>query len=253
MYDKLEARLHDAFWAEEGSSAELPLIGNFLRSFPGTALELGCGSGRLLIPLLRDGHSIEGLDNSREMLELCRKQAGEPAPILHLAEMEDFSTGTVYEAITIPAFTLQLLPPGSLLGIFNNIHRHLQPGGGLYITTFIPWAEITGELEEGDWFPDQETSLPDGTTARCLTRFQIGRLSQQLVREHRYELTSAKGKVLETSESTHNLTWWWPRELGKLLGDAGFTVSQTIGDFDATTPCDDDCQIVTTIAVKSRA
>lgn len=248
MYDKLEATLHDTFWEAEGISAELPMLEKFLQQFPGTALELGCGSGRLLRPLIENGYFMEGLDNSDDMLKLCREQAGDSEPVLHHASMDDFQTGSIYGAITIPAFTLQLLPFEKVPTILANIYQHLHPGGGLYFTTFIPWAEITGELEEGKWFLDQETNLPDGTIARCHTQFEIRRLSQQLTRKHRYEIVSAENKVLESNDSTHHLTWFWPREIEKFLLEAGFTITQVIGDFDGDNPCDDNSQIVTTIA-----
>ena len=57
MYDQLEAKLHDLFWAAEGQSEELALIEEFLQQYAGTALELGCGSGRLLTPLLNRAKS----------------------------------------------------------------------------------------------------------------------------------------------------------------------------------------------------
>ncbi|MBK1831372.1 class I SAM-dependent methyltransferase [Verrucomicrobiaceae bacterium R5-34] len=248
MYDQLEASLHDAFWESEGDGAELTLLESFLIDHPGTALELGCGSGRLLLPLIEKGYFIEGLDNSEDMLQLCREQSGDADPVLHHSGIEDFQTGATYASIAIPAFTLQLLPYEQLPAIFENIKRHLHPGGGLYITLFIPWAEITGELEEGAEFLDHETYFPNGNTARCHTTFEIKRISQQLIREHRYEICSEDGKVLETSNSTHHLTWLWPREVAKLLTDAGFSLQKMIGDFDAETPCDEDAQIVTLIA-----
>jgi SAM-dependent methyltransferase len=248
MYHHLEATLHDLFWNAEGPSAELPLLERFLNTYSGTALELGCGSGRLLLPLARKGFFLEGLDNSEDMLGLCRQQPGGEDIVLHHGDMADFQTGAKYGAITIPAFTLQLLPIEKIPEVLDAVARHLHPGGGLYLTTFIPWAEITGELEENIWFLDQETPMPDGNTARCHTRFSIQRLSQQLTREHRYEIVSPKGKVLESSESTHQITWFWPRELTMILHHAGFEVKQLITDFDADAPFDDDGQILTLLA-----
>lgn len=227
------------------------MLEQFLNKHPGTALELGCGSGRLLMPLIKEGFLMEGLDNSGEMLGLCRKQPDGEDVILHLAGMEDFQTGATYGAITIPAFTLQLIPFENISIVLENIAQHLHPGGGLYLTTFIPWAEITGELEEGNWFLDQEASLPDGKTARCHTRFQIKRLTQEMTREHRYEILSPDGSILETSKSTHELTWFWPRELTMILHHAGFTVDQLISDFEADAPFDNDGQILTILATRS--
>ena len=248
MYDQLEATLHDSFWEAEEANSELPLLEKFLTTHPGTALELGCGSGRLLLPLLEKGYLIEGLDNSADMLNLCHEHAGDQEPVLHASDIGSFETNTTYAAITIPAFTIQLLPYEKLPEILENIRRHLHPGGGLYITLFIPWAEITGELVEGEEFLDHETYFPNGNTARCYTCFEIKRLSQQLIREHRYEISSKEGQLLETSTSTHNLTWLWPREAIKFLTEAGFSIQQIIGDFKIDEPCDEDSQMVTLFA-----
>ena len=251
MYDQLEALLHDSFWEAEGAGAELPLLEAFLTEHPGTALELGCGSGRLLLPLLEKGYLIEGIDNSVDMLNLCHEHSGDIEPVLHNGDIIDFQTKSTYAAITIPAFTLQLLPYEELPSVLENIRNHLHPNGGLYITTFIPWAEITGDLEEGEEFLDHETYFPDGKSARCHTSFQIRRISQQLTREHRYELASEDGKLLETSNSTHHLTWLWPREIIKLLTDAGFVMQKMIGDFAMDKPCEEDSQMITIFAQRS--
>ena len=247
MYQKLEARLHDLFWEAQGEAGELPLIERFLKQYPGTALELGCGSGRLLLALLEKGFLIEGLDNSAEMLTLCRNDKGDCDAVLHHASIEDFELKTLYDAIIIPAFTLQLLDPENMATTLSNIRRHLRPGGGLYLTTFIPWAEIIGELEPGSWFLDQETKMADGNTARCYTRFEIKRFAQLLMREHRYEIVSGDAQIVETSESAQRLSWYWPREMTMLLYDAGFSTPEIICDFMPGVPCHDDSQMLTFI------
>ena len=251
MYDQLEAKLHDLFWAAEGQSEELALIEDFLQRYPGTALELGCGSGRLLTPLLGKGYLLEGLDNSHDMLQLCQDNTAAFEPILHQASIEKFHTGSTYGAVTIPAFTLQLIDPEQISSVLANIHQHLHPGGGLYLSTFIPWAEITGELEEGSWYLDQEATTPEGNSARCYTSFEIRRISQILSREHRYEIVDDKNKVLEKSTSVQQLTWFWQREMALLLQHAGFTIQQVIGDFTPYLPCDDNCQVLSIIASRN--
>ncbi len=251
MYDQLEAKLHDSFWASEGPSAELKLIKEFLKEYSGTALELGCGSGRLLAPLLQDGFLIEGLDNSKDMLQLCQENTKAFQPVLHQASIESFSTGSLYNAITVPAFTLQLIDPELILAALTNIQQHLHPGGGLYITVFIPWAEITGDLQEDEWFLDQEITMNDHKTARCHTRFHIKRIAQILEREHRYEiLDSKKNNVLEESQSTQKITWFWLREIKLLLNQTGFSIERVIGDFTANAACNDNSQIITLITSK---
>lgn len=250
MYDQLEARLHDLFWASEGQSEELPLIENFLTQHPGTALELGCGSGRLLLPLLTKGHPIEGLDNSADMLRLCRERCAGNDPVLHHACMEGFDTGSSYSGITIPAFSLQLIAPEKVPGVLKNIHAHLKAGGGLYLTLFIPWAELMGELEEDCWFLDHEALTPEGTTARCHTRYRIMRDAQSLSREHRYEIVDRHDQLLEQSCSRQHIAWYGRDEMAQLLQNAGFVIEQVIGDFDPDVPSDEQSQILTFIATR---
>ena len=179
--------------------------------------------------------SSKGSITLKRCCKLCREQAGEldPAldPVLHQASIEDFQAGAVYGSIIIPAFTLQLVSPEKISASLLNIHQHLHPGGGLYLTLFIPWAEITGDLEEGSWFLDQEAAMRDGNLARCHTRFEIKRLSQQLTRDHRYEIVSQEKGIIETSTSTQQLNWYWRREIEMLLHHAGFSIQEIIGDF----------------------
>ena len=77
MYEKLEARLHDVFWEAEAPGVELDLIQQHLSGSKGRCLEIGCGSGRILLPLLDAGYLVDGVDVSQDMLELLKQRWGE--------------------------------------------------------------------------------------------------------------------------------------------------------------------------------
>ena len=84
----------------------------------GKVLELGCGTGRLLLPLARAGYTVTGLDSSREMLTLTRhKLAEETADIrgrvrLIEGDMTDLSVcGRDFALIIIPYNTFMHLSP----------------------------------------------------------------------------------------------------------------------------------------------
>ncbi|MBK1792818.1 class I SAM-dependent methyltransferase [Persicirhabdus sediminis] len=250
MYASLEATLHDAFWAAEDENSELALIEQFLASRPGSTLELGCGSGRLLLPLIESGIDIEGLDSSADMLRLCKAAAKKQklTPKLHRGKIETLDLKKKYTNVLIPAFTLQLVDLPSIPSALETIREHMEEGGGLYLTTFIPWAELTDDVEEGKWFTDKEINFDEKHKATCQTRHFIQRIPQILEREHRYEIKNDKGKVIESHDSLQTLTWFWQRELHLLLASAGFRVEETIGDFQPNTPLDNDASILTTIA-----
>lgn len=84
---------------------------DFINQHGGRVLDVGCGTGRLLLDYLNEGIDIEGVDNSPEMLDLCRAKALvlKLKPTLYLQSMEAF--------IPSPALrnhhrTIQLLPAG---------------------------------------------------------------------------------------------------------------------------------------------
>jgi SAM-dependent methyltransferase len=247
-FTSLEALLHDAFWADEGEPVELAMLDELLRGHPGASLEIGCGSGRLLLPLLQKGHDVEGLELSREMLDLCRK-ASEPielSPILHEGDMTVFDPGKTYHSALLPAFTFQLAPdPAAALAHF---HRLLEKDGLLYLSVFIPMAELDRELPEGEWYEDHRTKLPDGRTAAVHTRHQLDRKNRVLQREHRYELLKADGSIEAEHLSSQTLRWFTPRQLRGLLEKAGFEAVHALADFDPELPVDDEAQIVTVVA-----
>lgn len=247
-YTSLEALLHDAFWAAEGEPAELALIEAALRDHPGTALEVGCGSGRLLLPLLRKGHPVEGLELSPDMLALCRSAAADLAldPVLHEGDMAVFDPGKTYASLLVPAFTLQLAPdPAAALARFRTL---LDPGGVIYLSVFVPLAEIHRELPEGEWYDDHRTTLPGGRAAGLETRHRIDRKARVLDREHRYRLFRADGAVEAEHLSRQTLRWFTPRQLRGLLAKAGFEPLHAVADFDPELPVDDDAQIITVVA-----
>jgi SAM-dependent methyltransferase len=245
----LEAELHDLFWSHQGEPAELPLLADFLTSHPGHGIEVGCGSGRLLLPLLAAGHTLDGLDSSPDMLRLCREAAHRQdlAPVLHLGDMAGFAPPRRYASVAVPTFTLQLAPdPAFALDRFAG---WLQNGGGLFLTTFVPEAELAGELPENDWFEDHRITLADGSTATVETRHTLDRGQKLLDRHHRYHVCDPAGEQTGRHESRQMLHWFGPGELESLVETAGFEITRRIAEFDpAADP--DDAQILTICATR---
>src|SRR5437762_11465114 len=75
----------------QGDFRGIAFFHNRIRHNSGVALEIACGTGRLLVPLLRDGLAVEGLDASAEMLALCRTKAAHVGvtPTLYQQLMQD--------------------------------------------------------------------------------------------------------------------------------------------------------------------
>jgi SAM-dependent methyltransferase len=245
-YQSLEALLHDPFWAAEGEAVELGFMENVLKEHPGRSLEIGCGSGRLLLPLLQKGFEVDGLELSEEMLRLCRDSAATLglAPVLHHGDMTAFVPAEAYASLLVPAFTLQLAEDAN--ATLKAFHGQLKSYGVLYLSVFRPQAELLKELPENEWYDDHGIELPDGRKAALRTRHRLDRKQRILFREHHYTLHSEEGVQEHFSEQT--VRWFTPRQLSAMLTKAGFEVLNAMADFEPELPVDDDSQIVTLVA-----
>lgn len=251
MYQSLEAELHDLFWEAEGPSAELPLLRKFLAHHPGKTLELGCGSGRLLLPLVKEGFDIEGLDNSPEMIRLAQDNAKEQLlnPALHCCDLSALNPGLSYQAIAIPAFTLQLL--SDPITTVRRISELVPSGGGLYFSVFYPWAELQGDLPEDEFYPDHSLTLPDGNQAKLFTKHSLDREAQILTRSHHYQLLS-RGETIREHRSTQIIRYCEEEDWQHLLDACGFRVQKTFRDFQLENIGDDETTGVTTFLAVRR-
>jgi SAM-dependent methyltransferase len=232
-YLSLEAELHDAFWEAEDDGSEVRLMAGFLKSHPGVALEMGAGSGRLMLPLVKTGHEVEGLELSRDMLELGRARAAREGirAVIHEGDMSSWNPGRKFSALLAPAFTLQLAAdPAATL---RHWHRLLENHGGLYLTVFMPYAELLGDLPENEWYRDHSVTLPDGREGLLETRHRLDRARQIVHREHRYSIA---GDEALAHASTQDIHWLEHDQTLELLAGCGFHVGKFFVDFDPKRP-----------------
>ena len=111
----------------------------------GPVLEVGCGTGRVLVPTARAGVTITGLDLSSYMLDICRNTLfQEPTEVkervtLVEGDMRNFDLGKTFSLVTTPFRPFQhLLTTEDQISCLKCIHRHLDPGGFLILDIFNP-------------------------------------------------------------------------------------------------------------------
>jgi hypothetical protein len=178
---------------------------------------------------LEKGFEVEGLELSRDMLALGKQRAGRLGlkPVVHEGDMNVWMPRNRYSALLAPAFTLQLsADPAATLRHWS---AWLQKGGGLYLTVFMPYAELLGDLPEGMWYEDHTVTLPDGRRGLLETRHRVDRQNRLLHREHRYSIS---GNPPLTHESRQTIRWIEHQEMKNLLKGAGFRLERYFLDFD---------------------
>jgi ubiquinone/menaquinone biosynthesis C-methylase UbiE len=139
-----------AFFVEAASEAGSPV------------LEVGCGTGRVLIATARAGLVVVGLDLSPHMLTMCRRKLRhEPEAVqsrvqLVQADMRKFELDQLFTLATVPFRPFQHLMTVEELSCLASIRRHLVDGGALILDMFNPSLDFLVSRPVGEEFAQYE-------------------------------------------------------------------------------------------------
>ena len=205
------------------------------RAADGPVLDVGCGTGRILLPCLKAGVDVEGLDLFPGMLTRLRHKASALGfdPRLHQANMSAFQLPRRYALIMIPfnAFVHNLTADDQLATL-RTCRDHLEPGGLLTFDTGFPgpaWINApSGTREMEIELSHPETGLP----VRLWDTRTFDRVQQLQHSCNEIELLDATGKVIATHPSKTTLRWIYKAEMELLLRLAGFARWEILGGFD---------------------
>ena len=123
---------------------DIPFFVEEAINYGGPILELGCGTGRVTIPIAKAGINITGLDISKKMLEKTSSKIkalklDEPEINLIHADMRNFKLNEIFSQIIIPFRGFQcLLTVEDQISTLINIKKHLNSKSRLIITLFVP-------------------------------------------------------------------------------------------------------------------
>lgn len=220
-YRGLLAQWYDEVLAGEGR--DIDFYGGIVAAVGGPALELACGTGRLLVPYREAGADIDGLDSSADMLAVCRAklERRDLGATLYEQRMETMQLARSYRLIFCSGGSFQLLDRLSAAeAALRGIHQALAPGGELVLDLFMPWQQMR-ESEDGVWHQGRTAVRADGArfTAHHCDSFDF---EQQVIRGTvRYEV-HREGRLTESWLDAINLKWYGMDEFRMLLERAGF-------------------------------
>jgi len=203
-------------------------------------LEIGCGTGRVLIPTARAGVDIVGLDLSPQMLAVCRERLeDEPEAVrarvrLVQADMRRFDLDRAFTLVTIPFRPFQhLLTVEDQLACLASIHRHLVDDGTLILDIFNPSLDALVNRPVGEEISGEpEFTMPDGRRVirrhKTVAHEQFNQVNDfELV----YYVTHPDGRE-ERLVHAFRLRYIFRFEAEHLLARAGFTIEHLYAGFD---------------------
>lgn len=211
------------------------------RQAGGPVLELGCGTGRVLVPTARAGIEIVGLDASSSMLSACRARlAHEPAEVqskvidLINGDMRNFELGRKFDLVTIPFRPFQhLLTVEDQMSCLRNIRRHLVNGGKLILDVFNPsLPRLANEDAEQEHGEEPEFTTADGRKVVRRERLvSKDYFSQTTENELIYYVTHPDGRK-ERLVHEFRMRYLFKFEVEHLLARCNFSVEALYADFD---------------------
>jgi SAM-dependent methyltransferase len=204
-------------------------------------LELGCGTGRVLIPVARAGGvDIVGLDLSSDMLAVCRQQLQEEPDAVRSrvrlveGDMRDFDLGAQFRIAIIPFRPFQhLLTVEDQLSCLSCIRRHLVEDGTLILDLFNPSLDFLVNRPVGEELDEEPAfTTPDGkTVVRRHKTVAVDRFQQVGDYELIYYVTHPDGRR-ERLVQAFQMRYLFRFEAEHLLARARFTLEHVYADYD---------------------
>ena len=222
-----------------------PDVGFFVetaRAAGGPVLEVGCGTGRVLLPCARAGVPMVGLDVSRPMLDRLREKLADETDAVRArvriveADMRSFEIGERFACALLPFRSFQhMLTPADQRAALRRVKAHLQPGGLMVLDLFNPSIPMLGDPAWGRYpIAEPEFKMPDGRRVARSYRV-VGRdyANQRQDVEFLLGVAHPDGRTEHHAEG-FTLRYLFRYEAEYLLECEGFAVEAVYGGYDRT-------------------
>ena len=203
------------------------------RRAEGTVLELGCGTGRVTIPVARTGASVVGVDRSVEMLRFARRRASRARLKGHVSLLRGdirslpFRDPAPFSLVMAPYGILQsLVSDSDLSATLASVERVLTPGGmfGLDLVPDVPVVEGVPQQSAISWLATRWKDAhhaggicPAGSSKK-LTVFD-----QEYIEQRGAERKSRRFSLVFRTLTVPQVT--------RRLERAGFRIRAVLGDY----------------------
>ncbi len=207
-------------------------------------LELGCGTGRVLLELAKAGLEVWGVDISQPMLDIAHSRLqslpSSQAQNVHLilSDMTDFALPIRFKLIYLPFREFMHLETVSeQLKALRCMARHLDPDGTILLNQYDLDLEvlINGAADRDPVLyrqPHSDFIDPDtGQRVMVSTASKFDPRVQLLQEERFYDFLNEQGIVTKRQSITLRQCWIFKREMEHLLARAGLRAQKIYGDY----------------------
>jgi len=199
------------------------------RETGGPILDIACGSGRIALPLAREGFDCVGIDLSQPMLDHAIRQAGSVPAAFQRADMRDFALGTEFALAICTAHAFQfLLTEEDQRRFLIRAQRHLRPGGLLVFESRNPTEAALAPVTRSVLW--KRYRLPDGSPMELSYTARPGENGERM----HYALTRLNTRTGWRQDFTTDLHFSRDEDIRRRIAEAGLTVEAVYGDFECS-------------------
>lgn len=231
-YDRIAA-FYDADMGRNMAHDDVAFYVRQCAASGGPALELGCGTGRILLELLAAGIEAFGADASMPMLDALRRKAGARKlgmPATCQADVRALPFRRTFRSVLCPySLITYLVTDEDVARMLAGVADALTADGALIVDAFVPRAVAS---PDGTFTLDYRRAYAGGVLQRWK---RITPLSPVINRiERRYERLDAAGALLERIDAVEDIRPFTPEALHAALDRHGYAVECTWWDYGAT-------------------
>ncbi len=241
MYYDIIATYYDGAYRAKTDLNDLDFYLGLAKESQGKVLEIGCGTGRVLLEIARAGIPVDGIDFALPMLEVLKdKLASEDRQVQDLvthseADMRDFDLGQKYDLVIIPFRVMQhMYTIEDQMRALICARNHLKKEGGrLAFNVFYPnftmiESDIGLERFELEWTDLQD---PRRTIQRSFVRTQVNKLHQYFEGEFIFR-TFENGEQVHEERAPLKMSYYTYPHLEALFKMSGLQILEQYGSFE---------------------
>lgn len=236
-YDQI-ADIYDDDMGRNNSGEDIHFYINICGSGNADVLELGCGTGRITLPLAKAKCRVTGIDKSTQMLNRLRQKVDakldareQERVTLHQMNITSFAFQKRFSHIICPFSTLTyIVCKTELERSLYNIREHLIESGKFIFDVFVPNSEIASQ-SDAKIFHDYRRKLSNNLFLERSKTIRKNVISGVNEITRNYIFSDAAGKSFRSITTVSRIRCHYPEQLILLLQRHGFEISKFYGDF----------------------
>jgi SAM-dependent methyltransferase len=217
------AQFYDILYGDKDYEAECDFLEEIFRRYAQgpmqTVLDLGCGTGGHVFPLMRRGYRVTGIDRSQDMLAIAQGKVTDrsPVPVFRQGDIRDVDLEQKFDAVIAMFAVMSYMTSNEdLLAALRTARRHLRPGGLFAFDAWFGPAVLTQK-------PTDRCKIIDRDGER-IVRFVHPelRILDHVVEVNYHVLRLREKQVADETSETHSMRFLFPQEIGHYLDESGF-------------------------------